>query len=265
MPWTGRSAAARCASSRGGAFLAASDRTSPAQSSRPERERPGSHHVFGAAGFAAGAFGEAVITKEKYLTAMPDGVSFEQAATLPVAGLTALQALNKARIGPGHRVFISGVQGGVGQFAAQLAALRGATVTGSARDVNAAQDAGLPVDQVVPFDFNPELLKPGFDLVFDTAGKLPTATSRQLVRGGGQVIDIVPSATKMLRIIRYRQFKGHMGSLRSSDLDVLGRLVASGDLHVAIARTVPLKDAIDALTELEQHGTPKGGKLVVTP
>jgi NADPH:quinone reductase-like Zn-dependent oxidoreductase len=66
-------------------------------------------------------------------------------------------------------------------------------------------------------------------------------------------------------MLRHRRFRPYMGSLNIPELELLGKAVADGTLDVAIARTVPLAEAIPALTELEEQGTPKGGKLVIIP
>jgi len=221
--------------------------------------------VFGAVGMGAGAFAEVAVVRAKNLACKPDGLSFEQAAALPVVGLTALQALNRAQIEAGGRVFVNGALGGVGQATVQLARARGAFVSGSVRDVTSPALATLGMETVVGFDVDPALFDREFDLVLDTAGTLPIATTLQLLAPGGRALDIVPAAAKVAWVLRHRRYRPHMGNLNRRDLDVLAQHVTSGALALPIARTVTLQDAIPALSELELDGTPKGGKLVITP
>lgn len=111
--------------------------------------------VFGAVGMAAGAFAEVVVVKAANLTHKPDGLSFEQAAALPMVGLTALQALNRARIDSGRRVFANGALSGVEQATVQLAHARGALISGSVREVNSPTVPTLGMSTVVGFDVDP--------------------------------------------------------------------------------------------------------------
>jgi NADPH:quinone reductase-like Zn-dependent oxidoreductase len=110
-----------------------------------------------------------------------------------MVGVTALQALDKAKITVGRSVFINGVLGGVGRVAAQLALMRRAAVGGSCRDTAAARATALGIYPVVGFGFNPTPLAREFDLVFDTAGTLTSKTARTLLRPGGHVVDIIPT------------------------------------------------------------------------
>ena len=149
--------------------------------------------VFGAVGMAAGAFAEVAVVKAKNLARKPDGVSFEQAAALPVVGLTALRALDRAAITAGRRVFVNGALGGVGQAAVQLARARGALVSGSVRDVRSPAAAASGMEIVVGFDVDPDVFDHEFDLVLDTAGTLPLATTLRLLAPRGRALDIVPA------------------------------------------------------------------------
>jgi NADPH:quinone reductase-like Zn-dependent oxidoreductase len=222
--------------------------------------------VFGAVGMkASGAFAEVVVADAKHLTKKPEGLSFDEAAALPIVGVTALQALDKAKITAGQSVFINGALGGVGRAAAQLALMRGAAVGGSCRDTATAQATALGIDPVVGFDFDPAPPAGNFDLVFDTAGTLSSKTARTLLKPGGHVVDIIPTPAKFLRSLTSREFEVLMAKMKPADLDKLGQAAAEGKLNIAIARTVPLADAVEALTELEKKQTPKGGKLVITP
>lgn len=221
--------------------------------------------VLGAADLRrAGAFADVVVADEGAVVAKPDSVSFEQAATLPVVGVTALQVLRGAgRAGRSSSVFIHGCAGGVGTAAVQLATRDGVRVAGSCRPSAARAAAARGVDPVVGFDVDPAPLRHQFDLVLDTAGSLPVATARALLKPGGRIVDIVPSTVKFARSLLPGPYSLHLGRPDVSDLEAVATAAGQGELIVPIARTVPLDEAIAAIVELETEGTPKGGKVVV--
>jgi NADPH:quinone reductase-like Zn-dependent oxidoreductase len=214
---------------------------------------------------ASGAFAEMVVAAEKGVVRKPATLTDEQAAALPVVGVTALQA--RASYGPvlpGRAVFIHGCLGGVGRAAAQLAALRGAAVGGSCRATAAQEARDLGITPLVGFDFDPAPLAGRFDLVFDTAGTLPLAAARTLLKRGGRIIDINPTLAKFARSALPGPFRVLIGNAARADLEAVARAAGEGTLHLPIARTVPLAQAIAALTELERNRTPKGGKLIIS-
>jgi NADPH:quinone reductase-like Zn-dependent oxidoreductase len=214
----------------------------------------------------SGAFAELVAADEKQIVMKPAQLSYEQAAALPTVGVTARQAvIGKGRLQAGQSIFINGCLGGVGRIAAQIALMRGASVAGSCR-ATARQDAkALGIAPIVGFDFDPSPLRRRFDVVFDTAGTLAVKVARALHKPGGRVVDINGSPAKMARSISARDFHLLIAKYQSEDLEYLAQAAAEGKLSVPVARTVPLADAIGALTELEYDRTPKGGKLVITP
>lgn len=213
----------------------------------------------------AGAFAEFVIADERSVAHKPAALTFAEAATLPVVGLTAYQAVTKAgKLRPGQAIFINGCLGGVGRVAVRVANAMGASVTGSCRAGSAAQAHQLGVETVVTFDFDPAPLTGRFDVVFDTAGLLPYATARRMLRPGGRIIDIVPSATKFARSILPGPYTAFMGRPDSDDLQHIADAAGRGDITTRIARTVPLANAIPALIDLENAPTSGGGKLIIT-
>ena len=213
----------------------------------------------------AGAFAEFVIADQGFVAHKPDALTFAQAATLPVVGTTAYQALTKAgRLRPGQDIFINGCLGGVGGIAVQIAAGMGASVAGSCRSGTEADAHRLGVDTVVAFDFDPAPLAGRFDVVFDTAGTLPFTTARRILKPGGRIIDIVPSAAKFARSILPGPSTAFMPWPNSDDLQHLADAAARGEIVTRISRTVSLTDAIPALIDLENAATSGGGKLVIT-
>ena len=222
--------------------------------------------VFGGAGLKeSGAYAEYVVTGENWLVQKPAQVSWEEGAAIPVAGGTAYQALvTHGKLRAGQAVFVTGCLGGVGRAATQIAQMLGAKVGGSCRDTAAPDARALGIAPVVGFDFDARKLQGQFDLVLDTAGALSRRAARTLIKPGGRILDIQPNLTKFLRSALPGSFTVVVGKPVVADLEALARAAENGDLRMPIARTVPLRGAIAALTELELHGTPKGGKLVVT-
>jgi NADPH:quinone reductase-like Zn-dependent oxidoreductase len=213
----------------------------------------------------AGAFAEFVIADERSVAHKPDALTFAQAATLPVVGLTAYQAVTKAgKLQPGQDIFINGCLGGVGRVAVQVATGVGASVTGSYRSGSEADAHQLGVDTVVAFDLDPAPLTGRFDVVFDTAGTLPFATARRMLKPGGRIIDIVPSVAKFARSILPGPYTAFMGRPDSDDLQHVADAAGRGDIATRISRTVTLANAIPALIDLENAPSSSGGKLVIT-
>jgi NADPH:quinone reductase-like Zn-dependent oxidoreductase len=100
-------------------------------------------------------------------------------------------------------------------------------------------------------------------VVLDTVGSLPIATARSLVKPGGRIVDIVPSPLKLARSVLPGAYSVFMGRPEASDLAEVAEHAERGEVQLPIARTVPLAEAIAALTELESGRTPTRGKLVI--
>ncbi|MFF3500299.1 NADP-dependent oxidoreductase [Streptomyces sp. NPDC003247] len=214
---------------------------------------------------ASGAFGDVVVADEKAVVKKPARLSFEEAAAIPTVGLTAFQALTKkGNLQPGQTVFINGCLGGVGRAAAQIALARGASVGGSCR-ATAAQDArDLGIDPIVEFGFDPEALSGRFDIVLDTAHTLSDKGAKRLLKPGGRIIGLHPTPATFVKAALPGPFRVLVAQASPEDLEEVARAAGQGTVRVPIARTVPLTEAIKALTELERDGTPKGGKLIIT-
>ena len=214
---------------------------------------------------ASGAFAEMVIADENQTVAKPAELSYEQAAAIPTVGVTALQAvISKGRLHAGQSIFIHGCLGGVGRAATQIALMHGATVAGSCRATATADAQALGVGPVVDFDFDPTALRARFDVVFDTAGTMSIRCGRTLVKRDGRIIDINGSPAKMARSALPGPFQVLISKYTRDDLAEVARAAANGDLCLPVARSVPLTQAISALTELERAHIPRGGKLVIT-
>jgi NADPH:quinone reductase-like Zn-dependent oxidoreductase len=204
----------------------------------------------------AGTFAEWVVAEEKYVARKPAGLSYSKAACLPTAGVTALQAVvGKGRLRAGQRVFITGCLGGVGRMAAEIAMTRGASVAGSCRDT--ARDDALALGIGPVFDFDPTPLEGTFDLVLDTANTLSVKAARSLLKPAGRFVDVHPSPAKFARSAFSRHYSVLFGAYKIKDFEDLARAAADSRITIPIARTVPLTEAIDALTELRKSTPPK--------
>jgi NADPH:quinone reductase-like Zn-dependent oxidoreductase len=229
------------------------------------RLRVGDEVLGGAPFKAGGAFAEMVIAEENGVVKKPAELSFEEAAALPTVGLTAWQALmTKGKLEPSDAVFVHGCLGGVGRAATQIALTHGASVAGSCRAGFAEEARGLGIAPIVDFDFDATALNRRFDIVFDTAGTLPVKTARGLLKAGGRIIDINPTAAKLARSALPGPFTVLIAQPVTADLEAVAQAAGSGTLRLPIARTVPLAEAIAALTELERNHSPRGGKLIIS-
>jgi NADPH:quinone reductase len=136
-------------------------------------------------GLTSGAFASRVVVSPSALALVPDEVDLAHAATLPVAGLAALQSLRAAGVGPGKRVLVTGASGGVGRFAVRLASLAGATVIASVGSV--ARGAGLSADEVI---VGLDGLTDPVDVVIDNVGGPQLVAVWGLLAPGGSIQSI---------------------------------------------------------------------------
>ncbi|HEY2345923.1 MAG TPA: NAD(P)-dependent alcohol dehydrogenase [Xanthomonadaceae bacterium] len=245
--------------------------TVEAVGSKVTRFRPGDA-VFGA---CHGAFAEYACAGESRLAAKPENANFEQAAALPVAGLTALQGLrDKGRLRAGQKVLVNGAAGGVGTFAVQIARASDAEVTGVCSFGNADMVRSIGADHVL--DYAREDFTRGdrrYDLILDAIGNhsLP-ALRRALAPGGICALagarGVWSGVGRALAAPAYslygdRKVVAYMGRITSEDLAALAGLVSSGGIVPVIERTYPLAQAAEALRHSEQGHS--RGKVIVVP
>ncbi|MHC3000100.1 hypothetical protein OB08_13190 [Microbacterium sp. HJ5] len=213
----------------------------------------------------------------KRLVRRPAGLDAATAATLPVAGGTAWQALERGGAASAHRVLVIGASGGVGTFAVQLAVLRGAEVWALCGERNRALVEGLGATRT--FDYrsvqpgSPELGAGEFDVVIDIAGTARLSALQRLVRDGGSVVLVSGEGGRVLgpmgrilsAVVRSIGSKRPLRPLAAvAKADVLAQLVAlaaDGSLKPVIEKTYPFAEAGAALTHLA--GGHVAGKLVV--
>lgn len=229
-------------------------------------------------GTADGSFAELVCAKVERLARKPQAITFEQAASIPVAGCTALQAVrDHGRLQPGQQVLVIGAAGGVGSFAVQIAKALGADVTGVCGTTHLDFVRALGADTVV--DYTREKPSGRYDLVVQVAGDASVAQLRRLVTAQGTLVivgtgtgrdgkaSVLGPLTRML-IARTasrgngRRVATFIAKIRTPDLEVLAALAEDGRVQPAVERTYPLEQAAAALTDIESGHT--RGKIVLT-
>jgi NADPH:quinone reductase-like Zn-dependent oxidoreductase len=226
-------------------------------------------------GGCRGALAEYACAPATSLAIKPENVTFEQAATVPIAGQTALQGLrNIGKIQRGHRVLINGASGGVGTFAVQIAKWFGAEVTGvcNTRTVDLVRSIGA--DQVVDYtreDFTGRGER--YDVILDCYVNRPLrAYVRALTPAGSYVLVGGPgkgplgplgAALGVLAIKSFVKQRVAMMLTRpaQADLTLIGGLIAAGTITPVIDRRYPLRDSAEAIRYLED-GHPRG-KVVI--
>ena len=225
-----------------------------------------------------GAFGEYVSVSESGSLALkPANLTFEQAAAVPIAAVTALQALrDKGKVRPGQTVLINGASGGVGTFAVQIAKAYGANVTGVCSTRNVAMVRSIGADQVI--DYTKEDFTQGsqhYDLIIDTVGTHSLWEYRRALNPDGALVmvgalDKGPWLGPMWGSLKafvvapfvHQKFIFFLAELDQTDLGVLRDLLAAGKVTPVIDRTYTLSEVPAAMGYLEQGHA--HGKVVIT-
>jgi NADPH:quinone reductase-like Zn-dependent oxidoreductase len=238
--------------------------------------RPGDE-VFGT---AIGSFAEYVRAQQGGSVARkPAGVSFEQAAAVPVAAVTALQGLrDHGKLQPGQRVLVNGASGGVGTFAVQLAKAFGAAeVTGVCSTRNIDMVGSLGADRVIDYtreDFTSTGHR--YDLLLDTIGNRSWSDYRRvlapkaslIMAGGQQDNPWIGARNKQRRNMRAAQREGlsaitFLAEITEADLRFMAGLLESGQVRSVIDRRYRLEEAVEAVRRQDQGHV--AGKLIITP
>ncbi len=224
--------------------------------------------VFGA---CLHAFAEYVSADAGQFARKPANLTFEQAAAMPTAALTALQALrDKGKLRSGQAVLINGASGGVGTFAVQLAKALGADVTGVCSARNAEMVRSIGADHVVDYG-REDFTRSGkrYDIILDNAASRSFSDLRRVLSPGG---IIVPNSGHggmsyvfrafFLSMFGRRLARPFVASGNTGDLDVLRGLVESGKVTPVIDREYPLSEAAEAFRHLDRDHA--RGKVVLT-
>ncbi len=228
-----------------------------------------------------GAFAEFACAPESKLAAKPTTLSFEQAAAVPMAAMTAFQAVrDTATVQPGERVLINGAAGGVGSFAVQFAKQYGAEVTGVCSTGKVEHVRSLGAAHVI--DYTHEDFTRGsarYDVIIDMVGNHPLGALRGVLtkagryvsvgggKGGGKILGL--EVKRLMQMAARSPFvsqklTGHIAKPNVDDLTTIAELIDAGKIVPVIERTFPLAKTADAIRHLEQ-GSARGKVVVVIP
>jgi len=231
----------------------------------------------GVFGSCKGAFAEYACASESKLAMKPDNVTFEQAASVPIAAFTALQGLrDKGRLQPGQKVLVNGAAGGVGTFAVQIAKSFGAEVTGVCSTRNVEMVRSIGADQVV--DYTQEnFIKSArrYDVILDCVGNHSFSECRRVLNprgiyvGAGGTSDnwMIGPLTRAIKALVLSWFVSQkqvmvLAKPSKEDLTIMGELMATGKVTPVIDKRYSLSQVPDAIRYLEAgHAR---GKVVIT-
>ena len=225
--------------------------------------RPGDE-VFGS---CSGAFAEYACGPEKSLARKPASVTFEHAATVGVAGVTALQGLrDRGRLQPGQRVLINGAAGGVGTFAVQVAKWLGAEVTGVCSTRNVDMVRAIGADRVIDYTREDFVRSGPYDLILDMIGNRSLSEFRRALTRKGTLVLVggklrwMPASVVVSPFVSQRLLPV-LAKVRKEDLTTLGELLEAGVVTPVIDRTYSLSEVPEAIRYLEEgHAR---GKVVI--
>jgi NADPH:quinone reductase-like Zn-dependent oxidoreductase len=228
------------------------------------RIQPGDE-VF-AAGPTLGTFAEYLCVPQNRVVLKPANVTFEEAAAVPVAALTALQGLrDKGHIERGHKVLINGAAGGVGTFAVQIAKSFGAEVTGVCSTRNPEMVGSLGADRVIDYtreDFTKDDVR--YDLILDAYGNHSLSEYKRILNPEGMFVAAAGSLLRTLRIALpgSKRMVWFIADPNLEDMTFLKELLETGEVTPVIDRSYPLNEAPDAIRYLEAGHAQ--GKVIIT-
>jgi NADPH:quinone reductase-like Zn-dependent oxidoreductase len=227
--------------------------------------------VFGAS--KLGGFAEYVCVTENKLVLKPANISFEEAAAVPVAAVTALQGLrDKGQIQPGQKVLINGASGGVGTFAVQIAKSFGTEVTGVCSTRNLDMVRSIGADQVIDYtqeDFTQNGQR--YDLIIDAAAYRSVSDYKRALSPKGIYVMIGGSMVRVFQVMFLGPLISMLGSkkmgfmmanINKKDLGFLKELLETGKVVPVIDRRYPLSEVAEAIRYLEKGHAQ--GKVVIT-
>jgi NADPH:quinone reductase-like Zn-dependent oxidoreductase len=233
--------------------------------------KPGDEVLGDLASFGFGGLAEYVTAPERALIIKPPRISFEDGATLPMAAMTALQALrDKGNIQKGQKVLIVGSAGGVGTFAIQLAKYFGAEVTGVCSSKNVRQTLSLGADFVI--DYSKEefsKMDKRYDIILGINGDYPLTAYRKTLISNGTYVMVGGSLAQIFkslvfgRILSFgsKKMKSLAAKANKTDLEFLVNLLDKGIIKPVIDRRYSLDKTAEAMNYIKQGHSP--GKVVI--
>jgi NADPH:quinone reductase-like Zn-dependent oxidoreductase len=223
------------------------------------------------ASFGFGGLAEYTTAPERAVIIKPDKISFEEAAALPMAAVTALQALReKANIQKGQKVLITGSAGGVGTFAIQLAKYFGAEVTGVCSSKNVQQTLSLGADYVIDYTKEQFTTKEKrYDIILGINGNYPLSAYRRILTSNGIYVMVGGSLSQIFKSLLFgwmlsfgsRKMKSLAAKANKNDLEMLVKLLDNGTIKSVIDRRYPLDRTAEAMNYLKEGHS--SGKVVI--
>lgn len=220
-----------------------------------------------------GAFAEYVCASETALVLKPANITFEEAAAVPVAAVTALQGLqSRVQIQPGHKVLINGASGGVGSFAVQIAKAFGAEVTAVCSSRNVGRMHSIHADHVIDYtkeDFTQNGLR--YDVILAANGYRPISDYRRALNPGGTYVMTGGATAQMFEAMLLGPLLSATGNKKlgnimakpdQEDLTFVKELLEAGKVKPLIDRCYPLSEVPEAIRYLETGHAQ--GKVVIT-
>lgn len=234
--------------------------------------RPGDE-VYGG---KSGAYAEVVCARRRAIARKPANLTFEEAAAVPIAALTALQGLrDHGKLAPGQKVLVNGASGGVGTFAVQIAKALGAEVTAVCSTKNVDLVRSLGADRVVDYT-REDFTRSGerYDVLLDVAGSRSWRACKRVLAPDARLVLVgAPKGTRLLGplshilAVRLGAFRSSrtvvffIAKLNEADLDTVRELIETGKVEPVVERRYPLGEAADALRRFGEGHVQ--GKLVV--
>jgi len=213
------------------------------------------------------AYAEFAATSESSVAKIPQDMDFIQAAAIPMAAVTALQALrDKARIQKGHKLLIIGAAGGVGHFAIQLGKIYGAEITAVSSSRHSEMIKELAPGNIIDYTTTNVLALPEkYDVIFDAAGIYSYLSCRKLLKKKGVYINTLPRPKmlihKLISFVSPGKARTLLMKSKGSDLYEILRYMAEGRIKVYIDSVFPLDRIAEAHRKAEQYHS--GGKIVI--
>jgi NADPH:quinone reductase-like Zn-dependent oxidoreductase len=227
-------------------------------------------HVFGSSEPALGAHAEYICIPEEWaITKKPANLTYEEAASIPLAAITALFFIrDQGNIRAGQNILINGASGAIGTFAVQLAKYYGAEVTGVCSTKNLELVKSLGADQVIDYT-KEDFTKTGqtYDFIFDVVGKSSFSSCKNLLKKNGIYLVTLPKLDTLIQMlwtsmVGDKKVKNGTQPATIENLDFLKELTEAGKLKTIIDRRYPLEETAEAFRFVEKGH--KKGSVVIT-
>jgi NADPH:quinone reductase-like Zn-dependent oxidoreductase len=216
-----------------------------------------------------GALAQLLAVDQKFARAIPQQISFEEAASLPIAALTALNGLRRCRVTEGKAVLINGGTGGVGHFAIQIAKAKGAIVTATCSQGNAELARTLGADETIGYS-KEELAKSEkkFNAILDAYGRMDLEDVCRFLKRGGiyattQIKPFLFFSSLLVQLVYAKKLTSSNMRSRPEDMEEMERLIIDKKLYPVIENYFTLDHSAEAF-KLAEHGKPRG-KIIIRP